>query len=482
MWYRIIVFFLFPSILYAQSTVESIPNQKLINGSYVSNPDQLLSPVTVASIDSLLASLESKTTAQVAVVAVRSIGDVDIFEFAQSLFTSWGIGTKSNDNGLLLLLVYDKRTIRFHTGYGLEGILPDAVCLRIQREYMVPAFKLGDYDAGMLAGLEQVAKIVSDPTYAEEVKTQEQENEVSDYTAVVMFLSIFCLPFVVIIYFVKAGFRRFSNSKNPEHTEYPEMRQNRWIWLLLYAGIPALIVTYFGTLDDEKASGYCLLALYGYFLLLLFNKLWRMKKVIQRLQKTDDYYSIVQFIRSSQVYWFFMALIFPFPFFFYFFYHLARKRIYRNHSRPCVVCQGNMIKLNEKDDDLYLTKAKQKEEELRSIDYDVWKCEKCEAIQDWNYPNKSSKYSECPSCKTVAYHFVSSRTIVSATYSSSGRGEQVHGCKFCGKTKKSSYNISRLTRSTSSGSSSSFGSSSSSSSGGSWGGGSSGGGGASSSW
>ena len=75
---------IFPVAAIAQSTVKSIPNQKLINGSYVSNPDGILDDVTVTEIDSLLKSLETKTAVQVAVVAVNSIGDEDVFEFAQN--------------------------------------------------------------------------------------------------------------------------------------------------------------------------------------------------------------------------------------------------------------------------------------------------------------------------------------------------------------------------------------------------------------
>jgi uncharacterized protein len=111
----IILLFISTSLV-AQSTVESIPNQKLINGSYVSNPDRILDEATVHHLDTVLTSLEKKTTAQVAVVVVESIGDADIFEFAQKLFTAWVIGSKGNDNGLLVLFVNDQRTVRFHTG------------------------------------------------------------------------------------------------------------------------------------------------------------------------------------------------------------------------------------------------------------------------------------------------------------------------------------------------------------------------------
>src|SRR5690242_15364855 len=134
------------TLLAAQSTIQSIPNQKLIDGSYVSNPDHILDQTTVGRIDSILSALEKENTVQVAVVVVESIGNADVFDFAQELFTTWGIGNKQNDNGLLLLFVNDQRTIRFHTGDGIEGVLPDALCKQIQERYMVPAFRNGDFN------------------------------------------------------------------------------------------------------------------------------------------------------------------------------------------------------------------------------------------------------------------------------------------------------------------------------------------------
>ena len=467
--------------LAGQSTVESIPNQKLINGSYVSNPDKILDEGTVAQIDTLLKSLEKRTTVQVAVVAIESIGDDDVFEFAQKLFNTRGIGNKSNDNGLLLLLVKDKHTIRFHAGYGVEGVLPDVVCKRIQRDYMVPEFKNGNYDAGMLAGLKQVEKFLTDSKYAEELRKPEAD-EVSDWVGFVIFLLIFFVPILLVIFIIKATNGRFADSKKLEYTPYPEMRSKRWPWLLEFVGIPFLIIVLFGFSPVENPAGLCFLTLYLYGMLTLFHRLWRMKKVINRFLESQEYYEIVQFIRKEQLYWFFMAVLFPLPFVFYFFYHLARKRLYRNHPRKCTRCQGAMHTLNEKTEDQYLSKAQQMEETLRAVDYDVWKCEACQATEAWNYPNRHSKYETCPKCKTMAYYFISRRSVVDATYSSSGSGEEVHACKFCGYTNKSSYTIAQLTHSSSSSSSSSSFVSSSSSSGGSWGGGRSGGGGASSSW
>jgi uncharacterized protein len=471
-----------PIVLMAQSTVESIPNQKLINGSYVSNPDAILDEVTVAQIDTLLTSLEKKTSVQVAVVVVNSIGDDDIFEFAQKLFTTWGVGGKGKDNGLLLLLVNDQRTVRFHTGYGVEGALPDIVCKRIQRDYMVPEFKNGNYNAGVLAGLQQVEKILTNPDYAEELKEPEA-NEVSDWVGFVIFLSLFPGIGLLSVFIVKVVNRKFADSKSPAYTLYPEMRLSRMWWAVEFVGIPVLITVLFGISGIENRMGFCFITLYLYYMSTLFHRLIRMKKVINRFLQTQEFYEIVEFIRKEQWYWLLMAFLFPVPFVFYFFYHLARKRIYRNYPRKCKECQGTMRKLNEKTEDEFLSKEMQMEETLKSVDYDVWKCTGCLSVEMSFFLNNRTKYEPCPKCKTIAYHSVSKRTIKSASYSSSGSGEELHRCEFCGHDRKTKYTIAQLVAGSSSSSSgsSSFGSSSSSG-GGSWGGGSSGGGGASSSW
>jgi uncharacterized protein len=474
------LFFLLAPTLYAQWTVESVPNQKLVNGSYVSNPDGILTEATTANLDALLKSLEDSTTVQVAVVAVNSIGGVDIFSFSQDLFTHWGVGQKTNDNGLLILLVEDTHTIRFHTGYGLEGVLTDARCKRIQQEYMVPLFKEGDYNGGMLAGIEAVVKVINDPAYADELEAEETNNAVGDYAGAVAFLCFFVLPVLLVSFVIKLVNKSFSNSKNPSHTDYPEMRVTKLAWVAEFLLAPALIVALIGVSGTDQPFIIAMLGLYLYFLITLLHRQWRMKRVMRRLVKDGDYHGVVGFLRSNQVYWFFMGLIFPLPFLPYFFYHLVRKRRYRNHPRTCAGCQGNMIKLDEKADDAYLSKAQLIEENIRSVDYDVWQCTACQNTEAWNYPNRSSRYKNCSYCGSQTSYLISRKTLRAATYSSSGQGEEIYGCVHCGKRKRSTYSIARLERSSSSGSSS--GGSSSSSSGGSWGGGSSGGGGASSSW
>lgn len=138
-------------------TVEQVPNVRAADRrQYVSDPARLLSSAARDSINATLARLESGTGIETAVVMLPSIGHDDPFEFSHRLFRHWGIGKKGIDNGLVILFVEDQRSIRFTTGYGLEGALPDAACKRIQTRYMLPAFKKGDWDTGMTLGTKAV--------------------------------------------------------------------------------------------------------------------------------------------------------------------------------------------------------------------------------------------------------------------------------------------------------------------------------------
>ena len=158
---------------FAQSfTVEQVPNPKLERGGLVSDPQQILSKEDVQRLEQLAAVLEKETSVQAAIVVLPSIGEQDLNDFAQQLFQKWGIGQSQNDNGLLLLLVLDIRTIRTHTGYGVEGVLPDAITKRVQMENMLPYFKEEKYGEGLYQGLAELSRILSDPTYAEELRAK----------------------------------------------------------------------------------------------------------------------------------------------------------------------------------------------------------------------------------------------------------------------------------------------------------------------
>jgi uncharacterized protein len=71
-----------------------------------------------------------------------------------------GVGQKERDNGLVVLLSTGERCVQFATGYGLEDVMPDAICKRIQQQYMVEHFAAGDWDTGMVAGMRAVCGVL----------------------------------------------------------------------------------------------------------------------------------------------------------------------------------------------------------------------------------------------------------------------------------------------------------------------------------
>ena len=138
-------------------TIKDIPMVHLQDRTrYVSNPDNILSTSAVATMDSILYALEQKTGIQTLVVAVTGIEGGDCFDFAYRLGKELGVGQKERDNGLVVLLSTNERCIQFATGYGLEGVLPDAICKRIQNRYMTGAFGKGDWDTGMVEGIRAI--------------------------------------------------------------------------------------------------------------------------------------------------------------------------------------------------------------------------------------------------------------------------------------------------------------------------------------
>lgn len=150
----------------AWGTVDDVPNPKTYDAdNWVSDPDHILDSETKNKINDILQQLEDSLTIEVAVVALNSIGEEEPHEFAVTLFNLWGVGKAKDDNGLLILLTRDIRDITFKTGYGLEGVLPDAICKRIQMETMVPHLRENDWNTGMLEGVKAVAAVLYGSDY-----------------------------------------------------------------------------------------------------------------------------------------------------------------------------------------------------------------------------------------------------------------------------------------------------------------------------
>ena len=128
---------------------------------YVLDQANVIDPQTEAKIGELGKALEAKNKAQVVVVTVPSLEGQDLESYALEILRTWGVGDKEKNNGIVILLAMEERKFRIEVGYGLEGDLPDGKAGRIQDEYMMPAFKKGDYNLGLWQGYQAVVEVVS---------------------------------------------------------------------------------------------------------------------------------------------------------------------------------------------------------------------------------------------------------------------------------------------------------------------------------
>ncbi|MDR1671504.1 MAG: TPM domain-containing protein [Alistipes sp.] len=144
-------------------TPQTVPNVQLTDASrFVSNPDGIISSATEAEINRLCLDLRQRQIAEVVVLVLDRVEAASLEMFAHNVLNLWGVGQKGKDNGLVISVLRSQRDIQFETGYGLEGVLPDALCKRIQTVYMVEPLRAGDFDKGVMDGVRATYNVLID--------------------------------------------------------------------------------------------------------------------------------------------------------------------------------------------------------------------------------------------------------------------------------------------------------------------------------
>jgi len=125
---------------------------------YVTDRAGLLSPSVKADLETALRVFEEKTSNQVVVATFPSLEGDSLEDFSMRLAEAWKSGRKGRDNGAIFLIFKDDRKIRIEVGYGLEGVLTDALSGQIISQVVAPYFRKGDYEGGILAGTDAIMK------------------------------------------------------------------------------------------------------------------------------------------------------------------------------------------------------------------------------------------------------------------------------------------------------------------------------------
>ncbi len=355
-------------------TAQSLPDvHRADREQFIADPDNLVPAAYRDSINAALKTLRQTTSAEAMAVVVGDYDSkyYDYNEFATAIFDQWGLGKKDKDNGLLILIVMDRREAVIRTGKGLEGLLPDAVCARIFRNIIVPNLRQGQTGQAILASVNAISQILSDPAATDEILSSEADADTrgsaDDIDGFHIYLGLSCIlaVFMLFIFLISLATLR-GKSDHQKYNSLITWRDPMLIFTFLGIGIPSV-----ATIP----------------LLLLLNH-------------------------------------------------------WRNHSRHCPNCHARMTRLDEVSDNAFLTPAQDLEEQLGSVDYDVWLCTQCNETDILPYTNRhDTKHIECQLCHARTAVLTKARVIQKPTATQKGRGMKVYECKHCHGTFEIPYDI-----------------------------------------
>jgi uncharacterized protein len=197
------VLFAFFLALPAQTTgAQAAPSFPALTGRVVDDA-HILSDATKQALTGKLAALEAKTSRQLVVVTVPSLGGYEISDYGYQLGRAWGIGQKGMNNGALLIVAPTERRVRIEVGYGLEPILTDAFSAVVIQTQIAPHFKQGDFDGGVTAGVDALIQQLSLETSAAEQKAaaaaqQLQRGNQDDGTGLPALIVFLVILFIIV--------------------------------------------------------------------------------------------------------------------------------------------------------------------------------------------------------------------------------------------------------------------------------------------
>ncbi len=121
---------------------------------WVTDTANFLSPATVTALDARLAAYQQGTGHQLIVYIAPTTGGAPIEDWGVRAFEKWKVGRKGLDDGLVLFIMSQDHKLRIEVGYGLEGVVPDAIASRVINEIMAPRIQSGDHDGAVTAGID----------------------------------------------------------------------------------------------------------------------------------------------------------------------------------------------------------------------------------------------------------------------------------------------------------------------------------------
>jgi uncharacterized protein len=360
----------------------------------LSRPDQ-------QRLQDQLEALEQKGLAQGAIVIADRLEGVTIEEFTLGLGERWKVGRSDSDNGFVLAVSIQDRKWRLEAAGDLQAMLPDAVAARLMRDELVPAFKQGRYALGferlltaLGARLEKEGGVEGLPIHP-----------VSSRPAPMFLLAALLLGAGT----VGVAFMSWPRGAVPG--------RDPWRLPGIGLGVGALVCAVLGVLQST-GSGIGLIIvgivpaawagmrlLEGSWTPLALNEATRMNSVVTRA-----YWAVVvggtllwMFTAPSGLIPAFLMLAVPLGF--------ALKGYFLRTPRACPECRGALRWLPEAEEPPLLREDENLEQRLGSVDYDIWRCQKCQRSAVFSHKKLFAPYQECPRCHRRT---LTTRTVLDA--------------------------------------------------------------------
>lgn len=148
-----------------------------------------------SNIEQTLQAFEASKGSQIAVLVVPTTEPEAVEQYSIRVAEQWKLGRKGVDDGALLLIAKNDRAMRIEVGYGLEGVLPDAITKRIIAEVITPYFKTGDFYGGIKAGVEAMIKVIEgEPLPPPSVTPETTANSIEQLFPLAFLLAFFVAP------------------------------------------------------------------------------------------------------------------------------------------------------------------------------------------------------------------------------------------------------------------------------------------------
>ena len=498
-------------------TVKTVPNTRLeSNDIHVSDPDGYLSDSTEMTINTALCAIRDQ--ADVFVVTLASIGEVDPKHFATELFNYWGIGDAETNNGVLLLFVEDQHALEFETGYGAEATLTDAKCQQIFTNAIVPYFRAGDYEGGLCAGVASIVEVyggvVPDglkATLPSNADSDDDIENIGNFLWLGLFgMFLFAMPFVGLAFWLKK--RKDSKSISTASDTFNLYQENgvtyvdgfksSWsgspwegkgclggmmlglsMFVILFLVIAMTMGRFSGMVEEKRYSWITLITLVLYLTWMCFRHNQRVLSTAKKLAKTSVnpqsvYKSAFDHTSNKIAIW--MA-----PWLGWIYYFILKKKTENSADCHCPQCGAEMSRNKY----FRLPEIHEVENRVEALKFTPYRCSNGHEIVVKEHGRRYNKFTTCTKCGAYAAMLTDTKTTRQASYTQSGEKQETYVCEHCGETFIKTLTIPMLVRyssggysGSSSGGSHSHHSSSHHSSHGSFGGGRSGGGGYSGRW